>query len=184
MQMQRFRSSGGLWLAAAMLAVFAGVQLLNAKPPNQPVSGRPMVIDGDTLRFGNERVRLMGIDAPELAQSCQNAEGANWPCGEVARKAMVALIAPPDVKCEAAGRDRYGRILAHCRAGGTDLGHAMVAAGLAVSDGDYFGDEGQAQMEKKGIWVGNFTPPAVFRQRQNAGGDGQSVMDVLRSWFR
>ena len=44
-----------------------------------------MVVDGDTLRFGAERVRLWGIDAPELSEDCTRADRSEWSCGKAAR---------------------------------------------------------------------------------------------------
>jgi len=169
----------------AMIALLAGMQMVNGKPANLPVFGRPAVVDGDTLRFGGQRVRLMGIDAPELGQFCQDGDGANWACGDVARTEMSNLLSTGDLRCEGAGHDRYGRLLARCEAAGTDLGHAMVSDGLAVSDGDYFGDEAQARFGRKGIWIGSFTPPAEYRRRQNGGSDpGPDLLEMIRDWFR
>jgi hypothetical protein len=45
--------------------------------------------------------------------------------------ALGALIAGRPVECQPIGRDRYGRTVARCYAGGQDLGAAMVAAGWA-----------------------------------------------------
>ena len=44
------------------------------------LSGRPRVVDGDSLEFDGERIRLFGIDAPESAQTCR-ASGSRWRCG-------------------------------------------------------------------------------------------------------
>ena len=44
------------------------------------------IIDGDTFKVGDRSIRLHGIDAPELAQTCDG-----WAAGEAARKALVAL---------------------------------------------------------------------------------------------
>jgi len=40
------------------------------------ISGHPRVIDGDTLAFCDAHVRMIGIDAPEKAQTCQDQTGA------------------------------------------------------------------------------------------------------------
>jgi endonuclease YncB( thermonuclease family) len=50
------------------------------------VEGRARVVDGDTLEVGGRKVRLFGIDAPELDQTC-DAEGQLWACGAEARAA-------------------------------------------------------------------------------------------------
>ena len=48
------------------------------------------VSDGDTVKFGKQRVRLFGIDAPEKLQPC---DGGHWYPGPLATKALVAFIA-------------------------------------------------------------------------------------------
>ena len=56
-----------------------------AAPAAEPAPRASMtafrIVDGDTLELGGRRVRLHGIDAPEAAQPCRDAEGAAWPCG-------------------------------------------------------------------------------------------------------
>jgi endonuclease YncB( thermonuclease family) len=55
------------------------------KKSNKPtLSGVPRIIDGDTIRIGNTRIRLHGIDAPEARQTCTIADGTEWRCGQEA----------------------------------------------------------------------------------------------------
>lgn len=105
-----------------------------------------VTIDGDTIRCANiaaagGRVRLAGIDAPELPGHC--APGRRCASGDgYAAKAALAKMLKGRVTCEQADTspdrpgfqqyDRYGRIVARCRAGGRDLGEAMLAAGHAA----------------------------------------------------
>ena len=63
------------------------------------------VVDGDGLRVGSERLRLWGIDAPELDQECKR-DGANYPCGKQSRAAVAALVAAGKVRCETVNHDR------------------------------------------------------------------------------
>jgi len=72
------------------------------------LTGAVRVADGDSLEIGGERVRLDGIDAPELHQSC-GAPGQTWPCGERARAALMAIVAAAKVSCRHVGEERYGR---------------------------------------------------------------------------
>lgn len=92
------------------------------------------VVDGDTVRIGQRRIRLEGYDAPELAGAC-DAERLR------ARDATSALLAwlnrgafewsggadPP--------RDQHGRELRSARRGGEPLAQTMVARGLAEGNG-------------------------------------------------
>ena len=91
-----------------------------------PATGQT-VTDGDTIRFDGKAVRLWGIDAAELHQRC--ADG--WPAGELASQHLADLMRDRAITCEPRTIDRYGRVVALCRADGEDLGAAMVSAGMA-----------------------------------------------------
>lgn len=128
-----------------------------------PVSGRARISDGDSFHLGDERIRLLGIDAPELAQTCADARGRDWPCGRTAHDRLAALVAGKALTCNPQGHDRFGRILATCSVGGRDLGAQMVEAGLAVSSDDYGREEAAARQAKRGLWVGTFEMPRAWR---------------------
>ena len=70
------------------------------------------VIDGDTLHVDGKKIRLTGIDAPELSQTCRDAQAREWPCGQAAKARLIELVSRGEVACSARGRDRYGRTLA------------------------------------------------------------------------
>jgi endonuclease YncB( thermonuclease family) len=166
--------------AAALFAAAVGATHYGPQAP--PFSGPATVADGDTIRVNGERVRLIGIDAPELEQSCTDANGAAWSCGRAARDKMVALAAGDEVSCRPDGRDRYGRTLAVCTAGNVDLGRAMVQAGLAVADGGYLAEAETARSARVGIWGGSFINPAQWR-RQGGNSPAGNFMAWLRGWF-
>ena len=133
------------------------------------VAGTTRVIDGDTLEWKGERVRLMGFDAPEMKQSCER-DGVTWLCGKEARKALAEWIGDQDVKCEGDKRDRYGRLLAHCSVDGEDIGEWMVSRGLAVAyyqySYEYQRAEQGAKAAKLGMWAGEFQKPWDWRKGQ------------------
>jgi endonuclease YncB( thermonuclease family) len=97
---------------------------------------------------------------------------------------MVALVGSGSVMCQPQGRDRYGRMLAHCSGGNADLGGAMVTAGLAVADGQYYHEEALADAAKAGIWAGPFTPPRQWRESHGSGEAEPGFMETIRAWFR
>ena len=122
--------------AVVATALAAGLVAVAFLLRGERVTGSVRVVDGDTLAIDHRRIRIRGIDAPELAQTCDRA-GTTYPCGEVARDALRALTRSAPVSCIVSGRDRYGRDLAACRADGQDVGAALVRHGFAVSFGAY-----------------------------------------------
>jgi len=146
------------------------VDTLDASPDRTVHLGgtRVDVIDGDTVDLDGRRVRLKGIDAPEMAQACTGPAGT-YPCGVQARQELIRLINAGDgVTCDAAEFDDYGRYLGVCRdAGGHDLNAAMVDAGWAMAyrhyTDAYVPQEEQAREGHRGIWAGTFTAPWAWR---------------------
>lgn len=131
---------------------------------NAAITGPARVIDGDSLVVGGAEIRLEGIDAPELHQTCTRA-GKPWACGADAAQALRNAVAGKEVVCRPHDRDRYGRTVASCQAAGLDLGAAMVKGGLAVSYGGYRADEREARDARRGIWASSFDQPAAWRAR-------------------
>ncbi len=122
------------------------------------------VVDGDSLEAGNERLRLMNIDAPEFFQKCYDASGWKYLCGFEATEYLKKLM-QGQVRCERYGKDRYGRSLVECwRADGVNIGQEMVRSGWATAYNEkYQADEKQARAAKKGIWRGKFMRPELYR---------------------
>jgi len=92
----------------------------------------PRVIDGDTFDCGGTRIRLAGIDAPEMPGHCR--EGRECTPGDpyAARRHLVALTRGA-VSCRRVDTDVYGRTVARCETGdGNDVSCAMIADGHAV----------------------------------------------------
>lgn len=176
-QLSRPRRPWGLF-AIAVLLVGVSVLALQADPPPPELGGRAVAIDGDSLRLGKERIRLLGIDAPEFGQSC-GGPGSAWACGREARVLLADLVRGAGVACRAEGYDKYGRILARCLAAETDLGAAMAEAGLAVSDGRYKAEEARARNAKIGIWNGAFELPRDWR-RSAAAEDAEAPLATPR----
>ena len=83
---------------------------------NSPLS--QTITDGDTLKQGGIIYRLWGIDAPEAKQVCPDG----WPAGSLAATRLQALTAGRSIVCQEKDRDRYGRIVAICRASGRHHG--------------------------------------------------------------
>ena len=164
--MAPFRGRFGLFLLL-VLAAAAWKAWPTLRPfvvPADRFAGRLHVADGDSLELDGVRIRLLGIDAPELAQTCTLA-GMPHPCGREAREHLLHLIAGRPVLCASTETDRYGRRLGRCRAGDTDLSAAMVASGWAVAYGGYDREAAEARAHGRGLWSGDFVWPEEFRRR-------------------
>ncbi|MEQ1576695.1 MAG: thermonuclease family protein [Hyphomicrobium sp.] len=158
---------------ASALAGVAAMFLSSSTPdaavkPQPAITGRAIVIDGDTLDIGGQRVRLEGIDAPETSQTCGRAWVGWWSCGKTASKALGSLIGDRRVDCQSQGRDKYGRILGICTVGGDELNAAMVRTGMAWAfvkySTAYIALEAQAKAAKAGVWQGEAEAPWLYRQ--------------------
>jgi endonuclease YncB( thermonuclease family) len=92
--------AGGLFLAL-LAATYS--------PAHADIAGVASVIDADTIEIHGQRIRLHGIDAPEGGQTCLDAAGRNWRCGQRAALALQDLIGRRTVTCDERDVDRYGR---------------------------------------------------------------------------
>lgn len=147
------------------------VALLFAAPACASPDGTIHVIDADTLDVGGVRVRLHGIDAPEMGQPCM-ANGQEWDCGAWVRNAVVASYEGRYARCSQVDIDRYNRVVARCSVNGQDMGGAIVRAGLAWAYRQYSDaydlDEKAAAITGQGLWGVQIEPPAQYRATQTA----------------
>ena len=130
------------------------------------------VIDADTFDVGDVRVRLFGVDAPEIGQPCA-ADGVEWDCGRWARDQVRDQFEEAWAVCTEQDTDRYGRVVATCHVGGVDIGAEIVSAGwawayLQYSD-RYALDEKAASVNERGLWALEITRAAAYRRVQRAG---------------
>jgi endonuclease YncB( thermonuclease family) len=135
------------------------------------VSGHVSVVDGDTLDVGPIRIRLDGIDAPEIGQSCGRSGGGEWDCATAAANRLEALIGGGAVDCIALEQDPNGRVVATCRTGASaDLGRVLVSEGLAWAfrrySQTYVDEEGPARAARLGVWQGEAEAPWVYRENR------------------
>lgn len=130
------------------------------------------VSDGDTLSVMHagraERIRLYGIDTPELHQAF----------GAAAKKYTAGQATGKTLKVQVKDKDRYGRTVGWViLPGGESLNATIVRAGMAWHYTQYSKDpqlaarlaenERLARREKKGLWSApNPAPPWEFRRTE------------------
>lgn len=127
------------------------------------------ITDGDSLRAGDTRIRLHGIDAPELKQICERK--GPYACGKQAHQFLINMIGErAELICEHLDTDRYKRLVMRCYHRGLDIGAAMVRSGWALAyrryASDYIADEADAKQHKRGLWAGEFQTPEAWRRAQ------------------
>lgn len=165
------RSNDRVWVAVLVAATLTACT--DARAPSAPVFvDRPTgtlepaqvvrVTDGDTivvrLREVEERVRYIGIDAPEENDECLGDEAS-------ALNAELVEGLPVHLETDVSERDSFGRLLRHVwledRAGWTLVSRELVRRGLAeaivYSPDDRYatvlaGEQRTAQAADRGIW--------------------------------
>ncbi len=132
------------------------------------IFGNANVIDGDTIHINKNKIRLHAIDAPEINQTC-NKNGRVWNCGVESTKFLKELIGNNKIECITQGKDRYNRFIGICYKDNLDLNSEMVLNGWAIAyryySTDYVEEEEKAKQEKRGIWIGDFVEPYLFRKK-------------------
>ena len=169
---------GRVLLAAAFAVLMAaGAQA----DPEGALRGHPEVVDGDSIALGGHSLRLHGVDAPELGQTC-TIKGRPYDCGMVARTALLDLTAGTPVACRlledapALPDTAPGERAARCTVGGYDLSEGMAYTGWALAQREVTGchvpHETRARERRHGLWKGAFVTPWDWRAgRRLADGD-------------
>ena len=157
------RRARDVGVAIAILALTALVVARVSDEGGETITGTARAADGDTLTLDGHRIRLVGIDTPEMMQVCKR-DGEDWRCGVAARSRLGELLRDGPITCRVQGTDKYDRWLARCGTPDGDLGERMVREGLAVAYGGYEDEEQFAKAERKGLWGAEFDLPQQWRK--------------------
>ena len=145
----------------------------------QEIIGIPKIVDGDTVYINNYKIRLEGIDAPEMKQKCKKEKlkissiigytfYEDYYCGKHSKANLEAKVKGSSIKCISFTKDRYKRYLAKCFKGKINLNRWMVRNGHAVAyrrySKEYIPDEDFAKENKLGLWQGKFLNPEKWRK--------------------
>ena len=166
-----------LFLVISICLIF--LSLTNIDVESQEVkliSGVAKVIDGDTIRIKNKKIRLFGIDAPEKKQKCRKpwltilflTFNKDYPCGQISTLKLKQKINDKFVTCKSTNLDRYKRLIAECFKNKTNINKWMVRNGYAVAykkySKKYSASENIAKKDKLGLWIGTFQMPWEWRK--------------------
>jgi len=135
------------------------------------IQGFAEVIDADSIEIGGRRIRLHGIDAVESGQLCRR-NNQDWRCGTDGTKAVREMVAGRQVRCVPLYEDGYARTVATCWIGEKNLNDWIVRQGWGLAyrkySKDYLAAEAEAEMNGRGIWQAEFTPPWDWRRAMRA----------------
>ena len=137
------------------------------------IEGKSVVIDGDTIKIGSEKIRFSGIDAPESyykgkEQICLK-QNVKISCGKLSKEFLIQKINNQKVKCEIEPKpDTYKRKLGECFINNKSLSRLLVKNGYAFdyprySKKKYARDQEHARENKLGLWDMKFEFPWDFR---------------------
>ncbi len=129
--------------------------------------GQARVIDGDEFELAGKRVRLYGIEAPALGQTCwyRNKE---FPCGHYAKRHLGINVLDQRLACREKSAGDGGVVVALCfDAKGRDIAGDLVRNGWALALPKqvevYIEAEAEAKRQKLGLWNFDFTKPSDWR---------------------
>ncbi len=135
----------------------------------EKVEVKVYVVDGDTFHINGQKIRIWGIDAVELHQTCLKS-GQSYECGGLGRIYLQSVIGKNVPVCTAMPKSpKETRTVASCQVDGKDIGREMVKSGWALdykhfSKGKYSTEERDARDNKRGIWAGEFENPYIWRK--------------------
>ena len=171
----RGRSRSAVLFLSAIVAVLV-LSALSCPGPRTVDGKVSRVIDGDTLtlvtREGTKlRVRLYGIDAPEIRHETMPGQ----PHGEEAKDALAALVLGRWVTVEIVDIDAHRRVVGIVHGSGVDINREMIRSGDAWAyrrylsapyASGYIDAEKEARGRRAGLWErDNPDPPWEFKRR-------------------
>lgn len=126
------------------------------------------VLSGTMFVMNKMTLKLYGIDAPDMSQTCLTKRSEKYPCGRTAKKKLEKLLFNKTVSCQLIAPYAPSKFYAICEIQGYDVGATMVSVGWAVADRKvsdvYIPYENQARQKDEGLWSGKFVAPWEYRQ--------------------
>ena len=133
-------------------------------PMNYPaIEGVSRVLTGDTLSVRGRVIKLFGVAAPEITQTCADSQERGYRCGQQSLSWLRGWLSDNPLRCHILNEDKRGVLTGVCMLGQYDIGAAIVNSGWAVADIKqtqiYLAYQNQASQNKRGLWQGKFYMP-------------------------
>lgn len=123
-------------VAVGALIALTGLRWATYDPATDPQRfqcSAPDIVDGDTLHCaGGIKVRLAGIDAPELPGHCRPGRSCTPGDPYASTENLRKLVAQSTLECRRTDTDVYGRTVARCTSEGRDLSCSQIAGNFAI----------------------------------------------------
>ena len=130
------------------------------------------VIDGDTFEIRGLRIRVLGIDTPEMSNPEYGMKEAQPYAMEAKLYARSLVDSASVVEYAPYRNDNYGRLLAHVFVDGELFGEKMILAGLAWETVSHYGDNGFPKLAARLTHAAGragrppFEEPWIWRSKQ------------------
>ena len=150
------------------------VHNMDINPFDYPAtSGYARVVTGSTLNINGLNIKMYGIDAPDITQTCADRHGRGYYCGREARTWLQDWLNNREVTCYILGQIENGWATGVCFVDNNnyDVAAVTVNAGWAVAytknTDIYVPYEHQAGTNKRGLWAGTFYKPWDWKKLQS-----------------
>lgn len=135
------------------------------------IQGTATVVSAGKLVINGRYFVLFGLDAPDPNQTCADAKGRAYNCGQSAARWLRSWVNDYTLECRVMRANAKGSMLGTCSLGEYDIGAALVNAGWALAYTQdttiYQPYQAQAQKHGRGLWQGKFYKPWEWREIQS-----------------
>ena len=151
------------------------ILLSNKSVFGETIIGKATVIDGDTIKIKEKKIRFGGIDAPESyfkgkKQTCIENNKEVF-CGQISKDKLIEKIGSNFVNCKIEeNKDKYKRLIGECFIKEESLSIFMVRNGYAFdwplySKGKFTKNQEYAKINKLGLWNMKFEYPWIWKKK-------------------
>jgi len=140
--------------SSSFIIIFLFIFTYSYGDEQNDIKGRATIIDGDTIKINNKKIRFGGIDSPERGEIGH----------QFSKNKLIEKIGKKIVICfKEKKKDYWNRIIAECFIEDESISSYMVKNGYACdyvkySNKKYAKEEEYAKSNKLGIWKMQFDP--------------------------